>query len=334
MHEFVLNDNTYRLPERWEELTPDQFLTLVELLGKYKRSEIDFLEMKVLFVMKVLGIKPRRIRSEEKRRLRDENLFRMSQHVDFFFQIIYVNQEKFERFSPEVQERLKKELPEDIESKNPEYRIAARMKKYYDVDAVFLTNLLPEIHMGRQRYPGYSIEMSDEIATTTLKALQFSDAMTVTDRIIEGKEDLLPLLIGILYQRGTYDSHLARERSKTFKNLSETVKQAVFLNFVAVREYIIRHTKYKILFTREESQQKKQKKDKYSNGLVDSIDSLVRMGYGTGEEMEGKDLFRFLDTIIKSMRDNIRAALKEKDVKKSDVAKQMGISVKIINELE
>ncbi len=333
MHEFVLNDNTYRLPEKWEELNPDQFLTLVDLLTKYKRSEIDFLEMKVLFVMKILGVKPRRIRSEEKRRLRDENLYRMSQHVDFFLQIIYVNQEKFERFSPEVQERLKKELPEEIDEKNPEYRIAAKMKKYYDVDAVFLTNLLLEIRMGRQLYSGYSIEMTDEIATTTLTALQFSDAMTVTDRIIEGKEDLLPLLIGILYQRGDYDSHLARERAKIFERLPETVKQAVFLNFVAVREYLVRHTKYKILFTRDETKKKK-KKDKYSNGLVDSIDSLVRMGYGTGYEMENKDLFRFLDTIIKSMRDSIRAALKEKDAKKSDVAKQMGISMKIINELE
>lgn len=336
MHELTLNENTYYLPESWEELTPDQFLSLVDFLNKYKRGEIDYFELRVVFVMKILGIKPRRIRSAEKERLRDENLFRMSEKMDFFLQVVYENQGKFKHFSKKNQELLKKNLPEDIDSESGEIRLAKKMNKYYDVDAVFLKNLLPEIKMGRQVYEGYHIDITENVATTTLSAMQFADALTVCDKIIEGKQELIPLLIGILYQRDKYSDVLARERSEKFKSLPHTTRQAVFLNFVAVREYIIRHTKYWILFTTEESSniKKKKKKNKYNNGLVDSIDTLVKMGYGTSTEMENKNLFRFLDTIIKSMRDTISEALKEKDATKSKVAKKMGISVEIINELE
>lgn len=333
MFEFYLNNNLYSLPDRWEDLTPDQFLTLVDLLRKYKRAEIDYFDMKVLFVMKILGIKPRRIRSAEKRQLRDENLFKLSEQIIFFLQVVYVNQEKFERFSDDIKKQLRKKLPEEIEGKNPELRLAKRMKKYYDVDAVFLKNLLPELTIGRRKFRGYSVDMDEGIATTTLSAIQFSDALSVTDKIIEGKQHLMPLLAGILYQRNDYNDQLARERAEIFKTLDETTKQAVFLNFVAVREYIIKHTKYRILFKQSEADKKKAK-DKYSNGLVDSIDTLVKLGYGTGEEMENKNLFRFLDMIIKSMRDAIRTAMKEKDAKKSDVAQKLDIPIEIINELE
>jgi hypothetical protein len=338
MHEFELNNNTYKFPEKWEELTPDQFLTLVELFQKYKAGEVDYFEMKVLFVMKILGIKPRRIRSAEKRQLRDENLYRMSEKIDFFLQIIYENQQKFKNFSPKIKKQLRKKLPEDIDSKNAELRLAKKMNKWYDLDAVFFKNLLPEIKMGRRIYKGYTIDITEGIAVTSLTAIQFADALTVSNSILEGKNNLLPLLIGILYQGENYSDTLARERAEIFKSLPKTTKQAVFLNFIAVREYLLRHTKYWILFDTEErkdaNSRVSKKKDKYSNGLVDSIDSLVKLGYGTSSEMENKTLFRFLDTIIKSMRDSIQAALKEKDATKAKVAKKLGISVKIINELE
>jgi hypothetical protein len=332
MLEFYLNNNEYELPDSWEDLTPDQFLTLIDLMRKYKRGEIDYLELKVLFVMKILGIKPRRIRSEEKKQLRDENLFRLSEQVTFFLQVVYENQEKFERFSPNVKKQLKKHLPEEIDSKNPEIRLAKRMNRYYDIDAVFLKNLLPEIRIGRQTYQGYAVDITEDVATTTLSAIQFADALTVANKIVKGKQDLIPVLIGILYQRDRYSDQRARELAEIFKSLDETTKQAVLINFIAVREYIIRHTKYKILFT-EDDQNKKKKKDKYSNGLVDSIDSLVKLGYGTGDELENKNLFRFLDLSIKSLRDAIRTAMQQ-DAKKADVAQKLGISVKLINELE
>jgi hypothetical protein len=332
MFEFYLNNNKYELPDRWEDLTPDQFLTLIDLLRQYKRAEIDYFDLKVLFVMKILGIKPRRIRSEEKKQLRDENLFRLSEQVTFFLQVVYENQEKFERFSPEVKEQLKKQLPEEIDGKNPEIRLAKRMNKYYDVDAVFLKNLLPRIQIGRQTYKGYAVDITEDVATTTLSAIQFADALTVVNKIVKGKQELIPVLIGILYQRDRYSDQRARELAEIFKSLDETTKQAVFINFIAVREYIIRHTKYKILFT-EDDQNKKKKKDKYSNGLVDSIDSLVKLGYGTGDELENKNLFRFLDLSIKSLRDAIRTAMQQ-DAKKADVAQKLGIPVKLINELE
>lgn len=329
MFEFYLKKKHY-IPDQWEELNPDQYISLVDALLKYRRGEFDYMGAKVYIVLNLLGLKPRRMRDKEKEQRMDENIYHLSRHINFFFRIEYQNKKTFKSFSDENKQLLKRMLPEDIESNDPELRVARKMNKWYEVDAVFATNLLPEIKIGRRRYQGYIIDYTDGIATTTLTAAQFADAQTVFNQISEKPtSDLLSLLVAILYQDDNYNERKARELAPVFNKLPHVVKQAVFLNFSAIQEFIVTKTKYSILFSRPK---KKKASKKYDIGLNESIYQLSKAGYGPKKQMEKTTLFEFFDIMIKELQDAVNAMHEmEKDV--NEIADKTNLTITQVKEL-
>ena len=71
----------YTIPNRWELLTPEQFLFLFELLLKYGSGDISFRQLHIEYVCRCLGLNPDRIRGE----IAAENIYLLSAQVDFIF---------------------------------------------------------------------------------------------------------------------------------------------------------------------------------------------------------------------------------------------------------
>ena len=330
MFEFYLKNKHY-IPDHWEELTPDQFINLVDALLKYRRGELDYMGVKVYAILSLLGLRPHRMRDKEKEQRMDENIYRLTRHVNFFFRIEYQNKKTFASFSDENKRLLKHMLPEDIDSNDPELRVAQKMNKWYEVDAVFAKNMLPEIQIGRRKYQGYIIDYTDGIAITTLTAAQFADAQTVFNQIAENPTaELLSLLVAILYQDDNYNEHQARQLAPVFNKLTKTVKQAVYLNFSAIQEFIVTKTKYSILFKKPKKQKKASKK--YDIGLNESIYQLSKAGYGAKKQMQKTCLFEFFDMMIKELQDAVTAMHKmEKDI--SEIANEANLTITQVKEL-
>lgn len=78
---FRTNKATHKIPNRWELLTPQLFEYLVLLLSQMAMQRIDAAMVKLLYISKVLGANPLKIRDTEAM----ANLTILAAHIDFIF---------------------------------------------------------------------------------------------------------------------------------------------------------------------------------------------------------------------------------------------------------
>ncbi|MDR1557288.1 MAG: hypothetical protein LBS88_09720 [Tannerellaceae bacterium] len=71
----------YTVPNRWELLTPEQFLSLFRLLEDYSSGTISFRELHIRYVCRSLGLDSAGITDETAA----ENIYLLSTYVDFIF---------------------------------------------------------------------------------------------------------------------------------------------------------------------------------------------------------------------------------------------------------
>jgi len=258
----------------------------------------------------------------------NENIYHLTRELDFFFRIHYDDEKAFSAFFPETRKQLTQKFPEDL-PQDPEIRAALKLKRHIRLNVEFGKNLIPDLHYGRQRFPGYTFVITDGIAQTSLTALQFSEAQKVIGQYHENESDrLLSLLCGILYQCG-YTEEIAVDLAMQMAPIESGIKQAVLLNFLAITNFIVHRTKYSILFDRP----KKSKKDhKYSLGLADNMYMLSKRGYGDSRQMENAGLFKFFDLLIKELADQV-AELRAAKKKIGEIAETLNLTIEQVNDL-
>jgi len=332
MYTFYLGENEYSIKDKWEELTPEETIYLVDLLSQYLTGKIKFYDVRILFTIYIMGYKPRRIRNYEKQQMRDENFYKISQNLTFFFEIKYEDQKKYVNLAKKTKELLKKHLPEDLEE-TPEIRVAAKMNRWFEVDGVFSKNLVPQLKIGRKVYKAYTFELMDDIAITSLTAQQFTDAQNIYTQLLrKSNTELFNLFCAVLYQGETYSEDIARKTASVFGKISNKEKQAVLFVFSGIQEFIITRTKYSILFSREKKNKKAKQPKKTGLGFENTIYSLSKAGYGSVKEMQNLPLFETFDLMIKNMADTINQ-LKDADKDVAEIAKITKLTINQVNEL-
>ncbi|WP_289054168.1 hypothetical protein [Carboxylicivirga marina] len=325
MIELELKGTAYYLPERWEELTPEQFLFLLDLLDDYAQGKREARAVGINFAMHVLGIKKPVALTRKQRQQYYENLGWLGEMASFWWKVVYVNPELLESIDPELREKLRIILPEDMPD-TPEVRVLRRAKKYLEPDFSYTCNLLPSIKAGNIKYTGYRFGMDAGLLSSDLVAGQFADAMTVAGQYGATRQpELLNHLCSILYRKFgqlSYEPVQAHANAHVFSKVSERIKQAVYLNFIGIREYLTMRTHYAVLFKRETGEQKT---PTITVGFNDNLYSLAKSGYGDAEKLKQFNLFTFYDLMLKELIDAIKQ-MKQMDMEVDRILSSTGLS--------
>lgn len=201
---------TRQVPDRWEEIDREQFIRLSEVIYSFESGKIDFEEFKIMTVAAILDLRISRLKMTD---TLYENLFRISEHVDFLYL-----------------------LHDNPNGKEVEFRICLNRQ--------LLDNIKGET--------GYLFHVNDGIIETSLVAEQYVDALSIL-KLYSRKHDLqtLDTLIRVLYCKAPYckeNINLVNIKKFTFKE-----KLAVYYNFRGILEWIRKIDKYDLIFNSAES---------------------------------------------------------------------------------
>lgn len=310
---------SYQLPDRWEELSSDQFIHLVGLLTAYSTGELTADMVRTLYFLEVAGIHKRKVRSAQQAETFSENVYRISRNLNFMFQVVYDNNQAIRSMSDEFRGLLERWLPEDLEGNEPELRVARKLKKNVEIDCTFAKNLVPFLKIRKRRYPGYRMDLTGEVLNTDLPAGDFIDASTLHDQYMKsGSGQILDQLVARLYKLP----------EGAAAGIPMETKTAILFNFRAILLFLTHRTQYGILWKSGSTNQD----EKISIGFVDSLYSLAKAGYGDTTRLKTVSLVEFLDLLLKEVIDTVKSLrdMKMDLVKISEVTK---LSINQINSI-
>ncbi|MDR1119544.1 MAG: hypothetical protein LBM08_01335 [Dysgonamonadaceae bacterium] len=313
----------YRYPDQWEELSPEQYLMLVELLLEFMQGNISAQEVRLAYFINIANINSKAIIKRNRERF-NENLFRITRTLNFMFRYEYPDG-SLDEIAPELRKSLSKTLPNDLPD-HVELQYVKKLKRQTFPDFTFAKNLLPEIKINGKKYPGYIFELHEEVIHTTLTAEQYVNANLLYGKYIDTRNpSYLDMLVATLYCPKGSDAVSFAETAAKSDNVD---KQAVFICFQAIQTFLATRTKYAILWSRKPAD----KNDKLSLGLSDSIYSLSSAGYGSLNEVSQMPLTAFFDLLVKNIIDAVKT-LRDMKLKKDEIAEKTGLSLDQINKI-
>jgi hypothetical protein len=317
----VLLKHEYEFPSEWEELDQDQALRIFSIIHRLKDKKITLLHARAEFFIYLASLKiPADVRANNFW----ENIYLASSNFRFFFKYMY-NNESFQQLSPDVQMKLTKYLPHELEQ-TPEVRVASAMEAAFDFDMVFGKNLITQLRLKRRTYQAYTFTNNAGFINTSLTATQYVDTLAVINRYgKEKQESHLNMLIAILFNEQPYSSAEAFSRSGLFSEVPVDFKLAVMYNFIAINEWIRTKTQYSILWIGSKSKG-------IPSDPSDMIYSVSKAGYGPTDQVGKYGVMELLDLMKKILIDQLRSMISGK-IKPVDVANTTGIPLKLILEL-
>nr|WP_321409329.1 hypothetical protein [uncultured Carboxylicivirga sp.] len=324
--ELELKNKTYYLPESWDDLTPDQFLFLLDLLNEYTSGKREARSVGINFAMYILGVKKPRLMTMQQSNQYYENLGFVGESIAFWWKVVYSNADLLNNIDPKLKKLAENVLPEDMPD-SPEVRVLQRATKYLEPNFSFSTNLIPQIKAGYSKYFGYRFGLDDDLLSTTLTAGQFSDAMTISgEYAVTKKEELLNHLCAMLYyKRGgdEYSFEASHRNAADFKKVSVHIKQAVCINFIGVCDYLTLKTKYSILFRRSDNNTNP---PAISIGFNNNLYSLSKSGYGDAERLMKFNVIILFDLMLKELIDAVNN-MKQMDMELDKILSNIGLTI-------
>lgn len=320
MREIYFGKNTYTFPDKWEELSREQFLQLVECLLDFREGKTNAAGCRATWFCKIAEIDTKR--RDNKNDLFWENIYRASDLFDFFFEIEYLDPETGEPKSlktmpREIRKKLRKKTPQELPD-IPEFRWASKLKHRYVIDAVFAKNLLPEIIIDGALHPGYRFGLSGNLITTNLTAERFIDAnIAYNEYVNDPKPEHLDMLVHVLY----FNTEKAID-TKLLNKISARVKFAIVLNFQAIMAFLMQKTRYAIIWNRKGTSTD----GKLTVGMADTVYQLSKDGYGPVGDIGNYNLIRYLDLLLKNIIDSV-TMLNENEINIGDIAERTGLTI-------
>lgn len=78
---FETHFGKYSIPNRWELLTPDLYLSVCELLQQYTAGQISYRSLHIAYICKAFNLNPKKIKGTSA----NENMYLLSEQIDFIF---------------------------------------------------------------------------------------------------------------------------------------------------------------------------------------------------------------------------------------------------------
>lgn len=331
MIDLNFNNNTYPMHNTWEELSPNEFKQIIPYMVLVMNEQMSVQECRVMSAFVLTGLEPRRFADAKIQDRFNENIFRISQAVDFLFRIEYENKKAFNRLKKDVKAVLYRFLPEELDEKIIPEVIWARKQKYkVEPDLVFAKNIIPEIRKKGKKLKGYSFELNDEILDCSLSFIQMVNAQDLSNQYFKKpNETILNRIIATLYYPGKY--YADQVQTVQIPNIDALTKQAILFNFNAILTFLYTRTKYSILFN--DSDTKKPTKNRNNKqkgiGLIGFNFSLMKMGYGDHENSPALKVF---DMMYNELSSNVQGLFDE-GKKIDEIAKITKLSITKINKI-
>lgn len=323
------------IPDSWDELTQEQYLdvasTLLDLVG----GSMDLVDFKLVLLKRLTGYsRSRRRFSDEDTQRINENLFRLAEMLRFPIRPKYENPEVMEVLSEPLRKRLKNLFPFEIFDKQfrGELKMVEGLLKYgAEINFTMKRNPLLSIIYNDLEMHGPFFEVDKNgLASTDIMAGEFVDAyefysiyQATGDRLYRRK------LCLTLYRQDRSVYTGAETRVPGYLGttiIAPHVEYAVFLFFQNLLEYLFK-SPYGILFGRSEN-----KTAKISLGMISTIYSLAKEGYGTKEDISRLNLADYLNMMIKQVIDAV-SSLRSLDKSDTEIASELELPIETIMKL-
>lgn len=303
MRELKIDKQIVKIPQSWDELTREQYIFLSGLMFKYSMQQIDFDALKIMFLCKILNLQI----VEPKKRLPLKVLLKYAWSVIGFklSRIRYkISREDFIKFRTVAAEAfLSQDKEEDLLAFNL-IQIANEIT-FLNTDAIEISlskNPIPTI-AGLGTGKKFSVGL---IIDTDFTAGTYSDAM---DLVIAWEEtgdiNILNYLVALLYTNQDVHSIINSKNTLTkVERLPSMLKYAVYQWFISISAYFFKHPVYMHLFVGKQSEG-----EKIRLGMSETIIRLSKSGYGSIQEIRGKNLIEYMDLQIAELQESIRGAL-------------------------
>lgn len=305
MRKIYIDKQVINIPETWDDLTQEQYVFIASLLYRHHIGEIDFSEVQLLSVCKILNLQVQQVK--EKISLTSFiNYLLASWKLNFTRIYRRIYREDYIAWRAAAREcYLSKEVKEDLLAFNL-VQIAKELDflQMDNFQISFLQNpvpRLPEIGVGKKFDIGILIN-TDITAGTYADAM---DLMIAWEENKNPKDAILNYIIGMLYTGLPLKEIL--DNTKLLNSLDKvefSVKYAIYLWFVSISTYFLVHPVYSHLY-----KGKKQDEDKIRLGMAESIIRLSKAGYGSVDNMKSMNLIAFMDIQIAELQESIRGAL-------------------------
>ena len=200
---------TRQVPNRWHELDEAQFVRLSGAIADFEAGVTTFEQFKVMTVAAILDLKVNRLKMTD---TLFENLFRISEQLDFPYRIL----EKEDR-------------------KEVELRICVNRQ------------MMPKVKQNK----GYVFTVDSGMIETSIVSEQYVDALSVMKLYSsDHSEQALDMLVKVLYCPLPYSKE--NMQKVKVHQFSRNQKLAAYYNFRGLLEWIRRIDKYDIIFNSAE----------------------------------------------------------------------------------
>lgn len=317
--ELIYKGRTYRVPNRWESMTSEQYLHLIRDLMQMGAGKISSGEVRIRYLCDVMGWNIHKFRNEDQ----IADLIAISEQLTFLFLINYPdNNSVLDGLDAKTRERCRRIDPFRLH--HPIARVLRRLDYQYVPDFCFCAQLLPTITVSGKEYHGYRIKTDYGMITCSLSALQYIEARA----LIEQGQKALPLMAAILYYPDKeYDSQRAHAMAKDFAALDMNVLAAISLNFQAFSCYLFTKTPFSLL-----AKFKHKPEHPITTDASDALYDLSKDGLGDARQIEQMNLLTYLKILRKKSIDAVRD-LKSMDWDKLKISNEVGLPVSVIDQI-
>lgn len=200
---------TRQVPNRWHELDEAQFVRLSGAIADFEAGVTTFEQFKVMTVAAILDLNVNRLKMTD---TLFENLFRISEQLDFPYRIL----EKEDR-------------------KEVEFRICVNRQ------------MMPKVKQNK----GYVFTVDSGMIETSIVSEQYVDALSVMKLYSsDHSEQTLDMLVKVLYCPLPYSKE--NMQKVKLHQFTREQKLAAYYNFRGLLEWIRRIDKYDIIFNSAE----------------------------------------------------------------------------------
>ena len=282
---YRLSRHSYRIPDRWNDFTPDygrQFVAMCLVFDLFETGKIDFWTMEAGIASALLGIDVTMVPRQND--ILSENIFRLSERLRFPYR----------------------------------FRDNEDGSRTVSVNVVLRTNLLPKI----RRYRGYRFGITaDGVVDCDITAEQYVEALSLMDLYGKTRKDeVLDELVLTMYGKSMQGSSGTCKVSCKTGRIPRAYKVAVYYNLRGILEYLKMIPDFRLIFSPGE----RKSGGSSPLGLSSSIFTLSKSGYGTLQEIRNLDLVTYLGALVQMNIDGIYA-LQSAGVKPGEIAEKLNL---------
>ena len=315
----ITADGHLGVPDCWESMTPDTFIAVTGALMAFSEGRLSPMEVKAEYVRRALAECGHPVRTQDD--LCD--VVALAEKLTFPFRIRYEDEQLLSSLPAAERERMHSTDPHRLDT--PLARAIARKGTYgYVLNACFCAQLVPTVTVDSETYRGYDVCRAFDMLTTSMTAMQYIDARSLSDR-----PEALPLLAAVLYCPGRYDPEKVHRLSHTMARLDPVTLAAIQLNFIAFDSYLLTRTHFSIL---QDGGGSKRPAPLIATGPVEALYSLASSGYGNLDEVEQMNVIKYLTLMRKQLIESVHT-MAASGMKVTDIADKSGLTFATINKI-